>query len=120
MVALFDNKGYKTQFDGKNTSHCCEHGVQNCNVCGAKPSEMSVPGREYVVEDKSKLDFGFTNLHAGIRFVEFQLHLSYLKEIKVRQVLRTNAAHVKSRDKRKKFIQETLYDNYGKIRVDEV
>ena len=109
---------WPTLFDGKSIGFIVDEGSQNCPFCGAHPTEMSIPGRTYTVQDRSRLRYGLTNLHFGIRILEFMLHVSYMKELRQWMVMKSVPEQVESHRRRKQLIYDRLFKLYG-VRVDQ-
>ena len=112
---------FPTLFDGKNIGYIVDEGFQNCNLCGHGPVEMSIPNRPHPVIHPEGVRFGFTNLHAGPRFMEFCLHLSYMYSELLMMWRMTGASEeqIDEKEMRKVCVHEILYMFLG-IRVDEV
>jgi len=61
--------------------------AQRCYICKATPIEMNKIEKVINKEiDPTTLRFGFSTLHAWIRFFEYFLHVSYRLDIKKWQV----------------------------------
>ncbi|XP_065678116.1 uncharacterized protein LOC136093124 [Hydra vulgaris] len=75
---------YLTMFDNKVVSALTEtKSTQSCNVCNAKPKEMSyIDLLKAKTENDSALGLGISALHCWIKCLEFILHSSYKIEIK--------------------------------------
>lgn len=71
------HKLYITMIDGKTTSYLTSTADCNCDVCGAKPSEMSNIEK---IRSKScaeeNYEFGLSSLHCWIRFLVCILHIA--------------------------------------------
>ena len=112
---------FPTLFDGKNIGYIVDEGFQNCNLCGHGPVEMSIPNQPHPVIHPEGVAFGFTNLHAGPRFMEFCLHLTYMYSELLMMWRMTGASEeqIEEKEMRKIHVHEILYLFLG-IRVDEV
>ena len=112
---------FPTLFDGKNIGYIVDEGFQNCNLCGHGPVEMSIPNRPHPVIHPEGVAFGFTNLHAGPRFMEFCLHLTYMYSELLMMWRMTGASEeqIEEKEMRKICVHEILYLFLG-IRMDEV
>ena len=68
-----------TMFDGKIVNFLTD--TANCNICGAKPSEMNdlvKIGAKPINDDAGGL--GLSTLHCWIRSFEYVLHLGYKRD----------------------------------------
>ena len=68
-----------TMLDGKAINALTNtRSTQSCNVCGAKPNEMS----QIKPANDSSCAYGISGLHSWIRFFEYILHVGYKLAIK--------------------------------------
>ena len=68
---------FPTLFDGKALAYIHGEASQVCHLCGHGPIDMSIPGKKHPITNPEGIRNGLTNLHAGPRFMEFGLHISY-------------------------------------------
>ena len=68
---------FPTLFDGKALAYIHGEASQVCHLCGHGPVDMSIPGKPHPITNPKGKRNGLTNLHAGPRFMEFCLHISY-------------------------------------------
>ena len=96
-ITMLDGKAVNALTDTKSS--------QNCNLCGAKPSEMNnleVIRSKFVHQDSLRL--GLSSLHCWLRSFEYILHLGYKMENKKFQAKTT--AEKESVAKRKMEIRQ--------------
>ena len=88
----------------------------NCPLCGATHTEQSTPGTHFHLKAREDvLRLGFTNLHAGIRFMEFLLHVSYMLDLKKPICLKSVPSDVASKARRQELVRKRLFEAYGII-----
>ena len=107
-----------TMLDGKAINALTNtRSTQNCNICGAKPSEMN---KFEIIKEKQINDgaccYGISSLHSWIRFFEYVIHIGYRIEIKKFQA-RTEAEKC-SLSMRKRHIQK-LFRSRLSLNVDQ-
>lgn len=72
-----------TMVDGKVVNNLTETSSSNCNICGAKPSQMNnISELKKLICNKDHYKFGLSTLHCWIRFFECLLHIAYRLPIK--------------------------------------
>lgn len=72
------HKLFSTMVDGKVINNLTDTSSTNCNICGAKPTEMN--DHELLKTKAVNIEnycFGLSTLHCWIRFLEAVLHISY-------------------------------------------
>lgn len=77
------HKVHLTMVDGKTVNYLTDTASSNCNICGAKPSEMNDLNavRKKPCEEEN-YQFGISSLHCWIRFLECLLHIAFKLPIK--------------------------------------
>lgn len=69
--------------DGKVVDHLTNTSMTNCNICGAKPTQMNkFDELKKLPINKDNFQFGLSTLHCWIRFLECILHIAYRIKIK--------------------------------------
>lgn len=105
---------YMTMLDGKTLDYLTDTSFSNCNVCGAKPSQMNnLKVLKKLVCNEDVYEFGLSTLHCWIRFFECLLHIAYRLKLPEKKWRVTDEEDKKKVLKTKKDIQDAYKDQRG-------
>lgn len=98
---------HMTMLDGKTLNYVTDTSSSNCNVCGAKPSQMNnLKVLKKLVCNEDVYEFGLSTLHCWIRFFECLLHIAYRLQLPVKKWRVTDKEDKKVVEQTKKDIQD--------------
>jgi len=95
---------YLTMLDGKAINSLTNtNSSQTCYLCKSKPTEMNdLSNSKHSNISTDYLQYGLTNMHARIKFLEWALNISYKLELKkptIRNIITEQAKVIEKRRK---------------------
>ncbi|XP_076674657.1 LOW QUALITY PROTEIN: uncharacterized protein LOC143372392 [Andrena cerasifolii] len=114
---LINYKLHLTMVDGKVCSAMTDTSTQKCYLCNATPKTMNKLGEHNSEICEQYLQFGLSNLHCYIRFLECILHISY--RLCFCSWAATKKVGTVLLAKRQKMVQEKFWTHMG-LKVDRV
>lgn len=108
-----------TMMDGKVSSAITDTGAANCNICGAKPSEMNDLEKVLTREcKKDVIEMALPVLHLHIRFLEYFLNIAKRLFVAEQCYGKYSEAQKKGMQDRHRLICKRLQNEVG-IKLDQ-